>query len=137
MFMKVIQAVLIVLLSLHLFSCSDDKDDFKFSETSLKQTQWTGTLVESFKEDNGNPVSFTYKVGIIFYSESEGKASINFYEKDFQYSIDGKLLNITSVDSDMDGRWLLIQLRDNEMVLEKGTGGEVARKRVLTLSRIQ
>ena len=141
MIMKAIQAVLIVLLSLHLFSCSDDKDDSRFSETSLKQTQWTGTLYKSYTS-YGESYNYTYKVGVIFYTETEGKTTLTpetspekYYESDFKYSIKEKMLNITN-GGDLEGYWLLIESDQGKMILEQGTGGENANKKILTLSRV-
>ena len=70
-----------------------------FNAESLKQTQWKGVLEESFIAD-GQKVSQSYNVGILFYSEKNGKSSVDTYESSFDYSIDNKLLtNVSSMKS--------------------------------------
>lgn len=133
--MKIIQTILIFSFSLFLFSCNKENNNhFGFDTKSLKQTQWTGTLSESFKFDE-QQISRTYNVGIVFYTESNGKCNVETNESGFNYSINEKLLTITNGESEMNGRWLLIQLDENKMTLEKGTGGENAYKGILTLNR--
>lgn len=75
--MKAFKTMLILSLSLILFSCNkDDKNDkgnFNFNTTSLKQTQWNGTLKETDGRGNGEHVAY---IGMVFYSETEGKCSV-------------------------------------------------------------
>lgn len=135
--MRIIQAILVFAISILIFSCNESESDngkISFNAESLKQTQWKGVLEESFIAD-GQKVSQSYNVGILFYSEKNGKSSVGTYESSFDYSIDNKLLTITNGDSDMNGKWLLLQFDDSKMTLEKGTGGQEAYKGILTLTR--
>ena len=53
-----------------IFSSSNDDDNFEFSTSTLKQTQWTGNLMIS-----SNGITNNGGVGIVFYSVSDGKYS--------------------------------------------------------------
>ncbi len=139
--MKVIQAILIVSLSLLFFNCGDDdKNSLNFSAVALKQTQWTGTLYQSYIS-HGESYNNIYNIGVIFYSETEGKTTVtpqttpeNSYDSNFKFSINEKLLSITN-GGDIEGQWLLIESNHNKIILEQGTGGKNASKKVLTLNR--
>lgn len=136
--MKSFQAILIFFLSLILFSCDkDDKDSFDFSTTTLKQTQWNGTLKETDAWGDGEYIA---NIGMFFYSETKGECSVKRgaaspFEYNFDYSIEGKILTINEKKGDLDGHWLVIQFDENKMTLEKGTSGNGAYKGILTLNR--
>lgn len=93
-----------------------------------------GTLDRSYIS-YGEKVSTTHDVGLIFYSESDGKSNVDTDESNFQYSIDERMLIITNGDSFLNGHWLLIGAEKDKLVLENGTGGENAYKGLLTLTR--
>lgn len=139
--MKTFKTMLILSLSLILFSCDkdnkNDKEIFDFSTTTLKQTQWNGTLKETDGWGNGEYVAY---IGLVFYSETEGRCSIKKdkslpFEYDFKYSIDGKMVTIDGIKGDIDGHWLVTQFSKNKMILEMGTSGNGAYKGTLTLTR--
>ena len=129
--------LLVFAICIFIVSCNESESEngkISFSAESLKQTQWKGILEESFIAD-GQKVSQSYNVGILFYSEKNGRSSVDTYESSFDYSIDNKILTITNGDSDMNGKWLLLQFDDSKMTLEKGTGGQEAYKGVLILTK--
>ncbi|MEG1866911.1 MAG: hypothetical protein RR331_08585 [Bacteroides sp.] len=135
--MRIIQVILVFAISIFIISCNENEIDngkISFNAEFLKQTQWKGVLEESFIAD-GQKVSQSYNVGILFYSEKKGKSSVDTYESSFDYSIDNKLLTITNGDSDMNGKWLVLQFDGTKMTLEEGTGGQEAYKGILTLTR--
>lgn len=139
--MKAFKTMLILSLSLILFSCDKDnkgdKKSFDFSTTTLKQTRWNGTLKET--DDWGKGEYLAY-VGMVFYSETEGRCSVkrsesSFFEHNFEYSIDGKMITINEKKAKIDGNWFVNQFSKNKMILEKGTSGNGAYKGTLTLTR--
>ena len=140
--MKVVQTLLFFSLSLLLFSCDDEenREDFAFNAITLQQTQWIGTLDESYIASLDEPVSSTIETGIFFISKGEGKYSLKWENIDqpiediFEYTIDGKILTIKN-GTKLNGNWLLLQFDKHKMVLEKGTGGDKAYKGVLTLTK--
>lgn len=70
---KKIAGIIILFFSIISFGgCSNDDDNFEFSTSTLKQTQWTGNLMIS-----SNGITNNGGVGIVFYSVSDGKYSIN------------------------------------------------------------
>lgn len=120
-----------------LGSCSNDDNNFEFSTSLLKQTQWNGTLQETDDWGNGEYVAY---VGLVFLSENMGKCSVKRgdtspFEYNFEYSINGNMLYISEGKGDLNGYWLLIHFDENSIIVEKGTGGEGAYKGVLTLTR--
>lgn len=140
--MKIIQTLFLFSIILLLFSCNDDenKESFIFSTTTLRQTQWSGTLNESYIASMDEHVSSTINVGIFFISENKGRYSLKWEnivqptEDTFEYIVNDKILTIEN-GTKLNGDWLLIQFDKDKMILEKGTGGENAYKGVLTLKR--
>lgn len=134
---KKIAGIIILFFSIISFGgCSNDDDNFEFSTSTLKQTQWTGNLMIS-----SNGITNNGGVGIVFYSVSDGKYSIKWdydtaetEESIFNYSIDGKLLIIDGWNN-LQGNWLLIQIDKDTMVFEKGTGAADAYKATLSLKK--
>ncbi len=140
--MKVVQLILVVSLCLLFFNCGDDdKDGINFSGAGLKQTLWTGTFYKSYMT-NGKVSENLYDIGVIFYSETEGKTTVtprttpeNLYESNFSFSINEKLLSITN-GGDIEGQWLLVESNSSYIKLVQGTGGENASEKVLNLNRV-
>lgn len=142
--MKIIQMLLLFSMGFPLFiSCNDDKkeDHIIFSTTALRQTQWVGTLNESYIASMDVPVSSIIKVGIFFTSESEARYSLKWETMDqpleatLKYTISDKILTIESNGTELTGKWLLIQFDKDKMILKKGTGGDNAYKGILTLRK--
>lgn len=123
--------LLLVSLGFVLGACKDD-ETMSLDFDSLKQTQWSGTLYRSDK-------NLTFQVGLVFYTENEGKYSLKYiedpYERNFTYTIDEKLMVLDTGDPDLTGNWLLIKRKKNQMTWERGTGGAGAKKSILTLTR--
>lgn len=127
--------MLIFSLSFMLFSCENDEiENLNFNTEYLKQTQWIGKLHES-ERLNGETINHDYNVGLIFYTDNEGRSNVGSYDSNFKYSIDNKLLTITKGYGVLNGKWLLIQFDKEKMVLEKGTGGDDSYKATLTLTK--
>ncbi|MDR1501574.1 MAG: hypothetical protein LBT43_03865 [Prevotella sp.] len=134
--MKRFRTLLFPLLSIILFSCSDDNDNFKFSPESLRQTSWQGTLTESY---NGGETIKKSDIGFIFYTTSEGQYDIKYKDAEpertqFSYSIDDKMLLIEP-NIELKGYWLLIEKNKDQLILEQSSGGEYSYKATLTLDR--
>lgn len=140
MYMKVLQTLLLLSLSLFIFSCNNGeiKNDFNFNAIALKQTKWTGTFEEFYLTSSGEPVYTNANAGIFFDSEKKGRYSLKWdtmtqvTESTFEYHINDKILIIENGGT-LKGHWLLIYSDKNKMVLEKGTGGDGAYKGIMTL----
>lgn len=137
--MKQLFGMIILLFStICILSCDVDNDKPDFNTTSLKQTQWSGTLNESYIASMDNPVLSTIEVGIFFIDDKKGRYSLKWEtivqptEDIFEYCINDKILTVEN-GTKLNGNWLLIQFDGNTMVLEKGTSGNGAYKGVLTL----
>jgi hypothetical protein len=129
--------LLFFLSNLLFLSCSDDNDILKLDAESLKQTSWSGQLIESY---NGGEHVLYSEVGIIFYTTETGQYDLK-YETDiepsiteFEYFVDGKLLFIKKNIS-LGGYWLLVEKSKDRMVLEQSSGGDYSYKATLILER--
>lgn len=130
--MKIIKILLLLSLSLMLFSCGDD-DDSKLAPDSLKQTSWKGIYIEGDNE-TGRKGS----VGLVFNTDKGGYYDLQYTEKDnshgyFRYSLDGKLLVMWG--GSVEGNWLIVSKSKNEMTLERGSGATPATKIRMVLER--
>ncbi len=147
--MKTIKALLLLSLSILLFSCGDDdnKYSFNFNADFLNQTQWSGTLIESYVRSDGIKTVHNLDAGFIFYTTEKGRYEASqegnpvHDTDDFKYSVEGKMLIIKRTDANVsinfEGYWLLtnVDTKKETIELENGTGGKDSYKRVLTLTR--
>lgn len=133
--MKTIKTLLFLSLSILLFSCSDDDD--KLDLASLKQSVWKGTLIV------GSDSEITRKgsVGLAFYTEDKGYYDLIYedqtnytYDENFEYYVNGKLLQI-KYGTMISGSWLLVSKNKDTMVLENGTSGNPRLKTTMILKR--
>lgn len=137
---KNILGIIFIFSLISFYGCSNDDDNLEFSASLLKQTQWVGTLNESYIGAMGTHISATANTGFFFESEDHGRYSIKWEnlsqvtESPFEYSIDDKLL-IISDGNYLNGSWLITKFDTDKLVLEKGTNGEGAYKCILTLER--
>ncbi len=118
-------------------SCENNKEILDLNAESLKQTSWSGQLIESYNE--GENVHYS-DVGFIFYTTETGQFDLK-YETDlepsitkFDYHVDGKLLFIKK-NITLGGYWLLLEKSNNRMILEQSSGGKYSYKATLVLER--
>jgi len=140
--MKTIKTLLLLSLSILLFSCGDDDNkDFNFNTDLLNQTQWSGILVESYVSSGEIKTVNKIDIGFIFYTTEKGRYEAKTGGDDFKYSVEGKMLIIKpadgSVSTELEGYWLLtnVDAKRETIELELGTGLGDSYKRVLTLTR--
>lgn len=138
--------ILLLFLNLLLLGCGDDNmDNIDFNVDFLMQTKWKGVLKESSISDN-QPQTETWSVGLFFITNDGGEYTLQNtdhgrqpLEYTFEYFIDGKILKINQgwgAGRSLDGNWLLIQSDQDNLVFEKGTGGEGAHMVTMTLKRV-
>lgn len=129
--MKIFRVLFLLVISLFLVNCSDEKDEFRFDAQSLRQTTWEGTNLVT----DGNQVVRTIGVIIQFFTIDTGQyvlkedGSTEVYN--FKYSIDGKIIDIE--DGPLWGKRTLIKFNKNTMVLEAFS----SYKSTITLSKTQ
>ena len=139
--MKPTNILFFLLLCVLLSGCKDndiEDTDRTLDAESLKQTSWSGTMIDSY--NRGDKIVKS-DIGIIFYTNKNGKydiitetdsGDINSYIDDFEYFVDGMMLFIKG-NIYLKGYWLVIEKSKNKMVLEQSTG--VGYKATLVLNR--
>lgn len=125
-------------ICLLLLSCEDNnKDVLNLDADMLKQTSWSGKLIESYNA--GKEIHYS-DFGIIFHTTNNGQFDLK-RETDiepritrFEYTVEGKILFFKG-NIELSGYWLLIEKSKDKMVLEQSSGGEYSYKATLVLTR--
>jgi len=130
---RILSWILIISISVFSFiSCDkDDKKDFVFSDSALKQTTWKGTELVT----NGDQVIEESSVLIQFFTANKGQYILKEegYETevyDFKYVIEGKIMEIDGAV--LNGKWTLLDFDKDKMVLESYSSYKVT----LNLSKV-
>lgn len=141
---KILSILIAVVMMPFICACGDDDDSYnpnKFSNNSLRSSQWTGTLTKKY--DVGSvQKDRTASCGIIFDSKKGGEFSCQWndtFEKidkvAFTYKISGKSITFTCSDNILSGEYIVIDYSSNKMRLTKGTGSLGSDNYTLDLNR--
>ncbi len=144
--MKLKFLTLLIALAIMPFitSCGDDDDSLnpnKFSTSSLRSSQWTGTLTKKYDVGTVQKERVA-DCGIIFDSKKSGEFSCQWtdtYEKiekvGFTYKISGKSIVFTCSDNIIAGEYIVLEYSSTKMKLTKGTGSFGSDNYYLELTR--
>ena len=142
---KFLTLLIAIVMIPFLAACGDDDDNFnpnKLGSTSLRSSQWTGTLTKKY--DVGTvQKDRVANCGMIFDSKKGGEFSCQWtdtYEKtekvSFTYKISGKSVIFTSSDNILSGEYIVLEYSSSKMKLTKGTGSFGSDNFYLDLTRV-
>lgn len=125
--MKKLKYVLLMLLCVCIWNCSDKKEKKSVLNTDfLQQTSWEGLY--SVPKSNVSE-SRSYPVAILFVNDERGKVKITQSDRqnyEFTYSIENnKLLRIDIVDTILlHGDWILFEIGKDYMLFKQNYYGD-------------